>query len=303
MRNIKYVIVTPARNEESHIEKTLKSVVSQTILPEKWVIVSDGSTDGTDEIVQQYALRYSWIEFIRMPYHSDRQFAAKVYAFNAGYKKIKDTSYDIIGNLDADISFEKDYFEFLLSKFNENPKLGVAGTPFVEESSVAYNYNYTNIEHVSGQCQLFRRECFEEIGGYVPIKGGGIDWTAVTTARMKGWQTRTFTEKTFIHHRKMGTGNSSTMMALFRQGQKDYFLGNHPLWEVFRTLYQMTKKPLIIRGSLLLLGFSWAALKGVKRPISKELMEFIRREQMKRLKTIFTKIGSLRHSNISLILW
>ena len=79
-------------------------MVSQTILPEKWVIVSDGSTDATDEIVQRYALMYSWIEFIRMPYHSDRQFAAKVYAFNAGYKKIKDTAYDIIGNLDADIS-------------------------------------------------------------------------------------------------------------------------------------------------------------------------------------------------------
>jgi len=291
---IKYAIVTPAHNEEANIEKTLKSMVTQTILPEKWVIVSDGSTDGTDEIVQRYAIKHNWIEFVKMPHHSDRQFAAKVCAFNAGYEKVKDITYEIIGNLDADISFEKDYFEFLLNKFIENSELGVAGTAFVEGLSVAYNYNYANIEHVSGQCQLFRRKCFEEIGGYVPIKAGGIDYTAVTTARMKGWHTRTFLEKTFIHHRKMGTGNSGVMMAWFKQGKKDYFLGNHPLWEIFRTLYQMTKKPLIIGGSFLFFGFAWAGLKGVKRPISKKLMKFIRREQMQRLKNIFRKALRLK---------
>jgi len=264
--HLKYVLVTPAHNEEANIEKTLKSMVAQTILPAKWVIVSDGSTDGTDEIVKRYAIQHDWIEFVRMPHHSDRQFAAKVYAFNAGYEKIKGTTYEIIGNLDADISFEKDYFEFLLSKFDNDQRLGVFGTPFVEDGK-HYDYRFTNIKHVSGACQLFKRKCFEDIGGYVPIKGGGIDWAAVTTARMKGWQTRTFTEKVCHHHRKIGTGNSSAMMTWFRQGQKDYFLGNHPLWESFRTLYQMTKKPFIIGGSILMFGFTWAGLKGVKRPL------------------------------------
>jgi glycosyltransferase involved in cell wall biosynthesis len=292
--HLKYVLITPARNEEAYIEKTIQSVISQTVLPRKWVIVSDGSTDSTDDIVKKYLVGNTWIGLLRMPEHGDRQFAAKVHCFNAGYEKVKDVKYDIIGNLDADISFEKDYFEFLLSKFNENPKLGVAGTPFVEDSSVAYNYNYTNIEHVSGQCQLFRRECFEEIGGYVPIKGGGIDWTAVTTARMKGWQTRTFTEKTFIHHRKMGTGNTSALISWFRHGQKDYFLGGHPLWQIFRTVYQMTKKPYIIGGLLLFFGYNWAYISRVKRPISRELMEFHRREQMQRLKNTFRKALKLK---------
>ena len=287
--HLKYVLVTPAHNEEANIEKTLKSMVSQTILPEKWVIVSDGSTDSTDEIVKRYAIQHDWIELVRMPHHSDRQFAAKVYAFNAGYEKIKGTTYEIIGNLDADISFEKDYFEFLLSKFEEDQELGVTGTPFVEDGK-HYDYRFTNIEHVSGACQLFKRKCFEDIGGYTPIRGGGIDWVAVTTARMKGWKTRTFTEKTCLHHRKMGTGNSSAMMTWFRQGQKDYFLGNHPFWEIFRTLYQMTKKPFIIGGSFLFFGFAWAGLKGVKRPISEKLMKFIRREQMQRLKQRFLKL-------------
>ena len=181
-----YVLITPARNEAAYIENTILSVISQTVLPIKWVIVSDGSTDATDKIVISYASSNSWIELVRMPEHRDRQFAAKVHCFNAGYDKLQGLKYDVIGNLDADITFEKDYFEFLLGKFHKNPELGVAGTPFVEGNEKTYDYRYTNIEHVSGACQLFRHQCYEEIGGYTPIRGGGIDWVAVTTARMKG---------------------------------------------------------------------------------------------------------------------
>ena len=267
---LSYVLITPARNEEAYIEKTIQSVIYQKYLPKKWIIVSDGSTDRTDEIIQKYILSNSWIEFLRMPERRERQFAAKVQCFNAGYERIKDMSYDIIGSLDADISFESDYFAFLLSKFLEFPRLGVAGTPFMEGPS-RYDYRFTNIAHVSGACQLFRRECFEDIGGYVPIKAGGIDWIAVTTARMKGWTTRTFIEKTCFHHRPMGTGNSSQIMAWFRHGKKDYFLGSHPLWEVCRSLYQMSKRPYIIGGSLLLFGYTWAFLFRVSRPISEDL--------------------------------
>jgi len=282
-KNLSYVLITPARNEEANIEKAIRSVVCQTFLPKKWVIVSDGSTDGTDDIAMHYLQNNPWIELLRMPEHTDRHFSAKVNCLNAGYAKVKDLDYDILGNLDADISFGPDYFEFLLSKFQEDSNLGVAGTPFVEEGK-HYDYKFTNIEHVSGACQLFRRQCYEEIGGYVPIKGGGIDWVAVTTARMKGWKTRTFTEKTCLHHRKMGTGNARAIMTWFRQGRKDYFLGNHPFWEIFRTIYQMTKKPIFIGGALLMLGFMWSAITRMNKPISIELQIFIRSEQMRRLK-------------------
>lgn len=264
-------------------------MISQTVLPLKWIIVSDGSTDRTDDIVTQHLPKHPWIELVRMPEHTERHFSAKVNCFNAGYAKAKSLDYDIIGNLDADISFGPDYFEFLLAKFQENPNLGVAGTPFVEEGK-HYDYRFTNIEHVSGACQLFRRKCYEEIGGYIPIKGGGIDWVAVTTARMKGWKTRTFPEKTCLHHRKMGTGNASAIMTWFRQGRKDYFLGNHPFWEIFRTLYQMTKKPFVIGGALLMCGFTWSAITGMSKPISTELQSFIRREQMIRLKEFSKKM-------------
>ncbi len=279
----RYILITPARNEEEHIEGVIESVAAQTHLPAKWVIVSDGSTDATDALVRKHLQNYSWMEFMRMPEHEDRQFAAKVHCFNAGYAKVKPTEHDIVGNLDADITFERDYFEYLMSKFADDPRLGVAGTPFVEDGK-HYDYRYTNIEHVSGACQLFRRRCFEEIGGYVPIKGGGIDWAAVTTARMRGWKTRTFTDKTCRHHRKMGTGNASPILTWFRQGRKDYFLGNHPVWELFRTVYQMSHKPYCLGGSLLLAGYLWSAAKNEERPISHELIAFVRKEQMHRLK-------------------
>ena len=281
-----YVLITPARNEEDFIEMTIRSVISQSVLPKRWVIVSDGSTDKTDKIVLKYAEENDWIILVRLPEHRDRQFAAKVHAFNAGYHIIKDLQYNIIGNLDADITFDESYFEFLLNKFSDNLSLGVSGTPFVEDSSRSYNYEYTNIEHVSGACQLFRRECFEEIGGYVPIKGGGIDWTAVTTARMKGWETRTFTEKRCFHHRKIGTGNSNHLSAWFKHGYKDYYLGGHPLWQIFRCFYQMSSKPYIICGLYLLSGFFWAFLTRVEKPVSKDLISFHRSEQMARLHKI-----------------
>jgi poly-beta-1,6-N-acetyl-D-glucosamine synthase len=282
---LSYVLITAARNEEINIASTIHSVMSQTLLPKKWVIVSDGSTDRTDQLVMGYLPGNSWIEFIRMPEHRDRHFAAKVQCFHAGYEKVKHLEFDIIGNLDADISFGRDYFEYLMHEFVQDPLLGVAGTPFTENGR-HYDYRYTNIEHVSGACQLFRRKCFEEIGGYVPIKKGGIDWVAVTTARMKGWKTRTFTERVCLHARKIGTGNARPLLTWLLQGQKDYFLGNHPLWEVFRSVYQMTKPPFIIGGGLLLLGYVWALLRRQEVPISKEIKEFVRKEQMHRLKKL-----------------
>jgi len=281
-----YVLITPARNEAAYIELTLDSMIKQTVLPLKWVIVSDGSTDGTDEIVKKYTAEHKWIEFVRILERSERHFAGKVQAFNAGYARVKDLKFQLIGNLDADISFGEDHFHFILTKFDEDSLLGVAGTAFIEGSSVSYNYDIVDIAHVSGQCQIFRRECFEEIGGYVPIKGGGVDWTAVTTARMKGWKTRTFPERSFYHHRKMGTGKSTLLVSRFRYGKQDYYLGGHPLWEVCRSVYQMKNKPYIVGGLLLFLGYLWGLLRRIERPISDELVAFRQKEQKLRLKKI-----------------
>ena len=282
-----YVLITPARNEAQFIELTIKSVVAQTIRPIKWVIVSDGSTDDTDEIVRKYAADNPWIDLVRMPERRERHFAGKVHAFNAGYARVAHLEYGAIGSLDADISFDEAYFFFLLGKLAEDPTLGLVGTPFKDGPNSIYDYRFVSIEHVSGACQLFRRECFEQVGGYVPVKGGCIDHIAVISARMKGWKTRTFTEKVCLHHRQMGTAQDSVMLARFRNGRKDYIIGNHPVWELCRATYQMTKKPLALGGLMLACGYLWSMIRRVERPVSSELVAFYRREQLRRLRRFF----------------
>lgn len=288
----KYVVITPARNEAHFIRLTLQSIVAQTVLPAKWVIVSDGSTDGTDDIIKNYAAEYPWIELLRMTERNERNFAGKVLAFNAGYARVKDLPYEVIVSLDGDVSFAQGYFEFLLGKLADDPALGLIGTPFLDAQKETYDYRFVNIEHVSGACQVFRRECFEDIGGYVPVEGGGIDHIAVITARMRGWKTRTFPERTCTHHREMGTAQRGSAMARFKFGMQDYALGGHPLWELFRTLYQMTKRPFVLGGLMIGCGYLWAMARRAPRPVSKKLIAFRRREQLLRLKKCFTLTAS-----------
>jgi glycosyltransferase involved in cell wall biosynthesis len=291
---MKYVLITPAHNEEAFIAKTLDSMVGQTLLPERWVIVDDGSTDETGEIVERYASRYPWIELVRLPQHRDRSFAGKVHAFNAGLERVQSLQLDVIGNLDADLSFKPDYLEFLMRKFSEDPKLGVAGTPFIEDGYDSARDSFEGENHVAGGCQLFTRQCFQDVGGYIPNRAGGIDWIAVTTARMKGWKTRSFPEKRFHHYRTLGTAGRSNAAASFSYGEKDYYLGGSPIWELFRVAYRMTKQPVIIDGLALLSGYCWAALRRMKRPVTPELMRFHRREQMKKLRAIFRTLLRFR---------
>jgi len=287
-----YALITPARNEAAFIEQTILSVIHQTVLPIKWVIVSDGSKDGTDEIIERYALRFPWIELVRMPQREDRHFGGKALAFNAGYEKSRKIKYDIIANLDADITFDEEYFYYLLKKFVQDPTLGVAGAPFRQGSS-QYDYRFSRKEHVSGACQLFRRACFESIGGYVPLKEGGIDLVAVVTARMKGWKTETFTGKYCIHNRLMGKAEPHLFKYILRSGVGDYRMGVHPLWQFFRAVYQMSNKPIFLLGFLHLAGYFWAMLIRAPRPISKEFVRFRRKEQKAWLKEYYKKILAL----------
>ncbi len=285
-----YVLITPARNEEAFIENTIESMIHQTVLPSKWVIVDDGSIDKTPDIVSRYLARHPWIELIQMPQRRDRSFAAKVVAFNAGYDRVKGLQYEIIGNLDGDISFDRDHFEFLIRKFSEDPLLGVAGTVFREEGYSSETDSFEGHKHVSGQCQLFRRRCWEDIGGYIPHGAGGIDWMAVTTARMKGWKTESFRERSFFHHRHLGTAERSVLSSFFSYGEKDYYLGGHPVWELFRVAYRAAKQPYILGGLALGLGYCWAFLRRTPRPVSRELMAFHRKEQMIKLKAILRSL-------------
>jgi hypothetical protein len=226
-----------------------------------------------------------------MPERGERNFAGKVYAFNAGYALLRNLQYDAIASMDADISFDSEYFSFLLGKLDADPRLGLVGTPFQNGSNQTYDYRFTSIEHVSGACQLFRRACFEQIGGYVPVKAGGIDLAAVMAARMRGWKTRTFTEKVCMHHRELGTALGGGLAERFRQGVKDYVFGGHPVWELFRFGYQMARRPVVLGGLALGAGYFWAAVQRLERPIPSEMVAFRRHEQMERLKTFLLNVN------------
>jgi hypothetical protein len=199
----------------------------------------------------------------------------------------------VIGNLDGDCSFERDYLEYLLGKFAQNPRLGVTGTNYMEGSwdkSLKHDYRFASIEDVSGACQLFRRESFAAIGGYKPSKHGGVDLIATVSARMHGWETRVYTDKILIHHRQQGAAQFNKFLVEFSNGQKDYMFGSHPLYAICRATYRLTKKPIILGGCLLFIGYFWAMLKGTEKIVSPELTAFRRKEQRARLGRLLRRL-------------
>jgi poly-beta-1,6-N-acetyl-D-glucosamine synthase len=287
--HLKYILITPARNESSYIEKVIQSVMLQTILPSLWVIVDDNSSDRTAEIVGRYARTAKWITLLRTRDNTINAFPSKAYSFNAGYDYIrkKGVPYDIVGSLDADISFSADYFEFLLAKFRENPRLGVAGTDYVENKFHSVRDTKASKLHVNGQCQLFRKMCFDDIGGLKPIQSFGEDLFAVIMARYQGWETNSFSERVFVHHRPIGTKSAGPLVAKFNHGGHDYILGNAFLWQLLRAVYWTKNKPCVFGGIMLFLGYVWSFTRGDSIVLSPTVLKAYRREQYQRLMPIF----------------
>jgi biofilm PGA synthesis N-glycosyltransferase PgaC len=277
-----YVLISPARNEESFISKTIDSVINQTIRPLRWIIIDDNSSDRTAEIVRDYAESYDFIQLISRDGTAERSFASKSKAVAYAYEALRPLDFDYVGNLDADIELLPDYYESILTKMEANPKLGLAG---------GIRYDYLNEKFVLRDCarnsvggpiQLFRRECFERIGGYKALPYGGIDAVAETMARSYGWEVRSFPEIRVFHYRATGTAGRSIWNALFRAGLRDYSIGYHPLFELAHVAKNLFAKPYF--GSLLTMaGYLSALIKREKRAVPKDLMEFLHREQLGRL--------------------
>ena len=281
-----FAIITPARNEEANIEKTLISMVAQTIKPVKWVIVSDGSTDSTDEIVKRYASEHDFIELLRRDTSGSGNFGSKVYAFQAGYEKLEGIEYDFVGNLDGDVSFAPDYFEKLLTNF-ENEKMGLAGGIILEQFDEKFLPQTMSDNSVAGAVQLFRRECYESFGGYIPMKLGGIDSCAEILSRFKGWEVKTIRELEVKHHGRVVTGGKNILQTRFKKGKVNYLLGYHPLFQFFVSLGRMKNSPYIIGGILMFFGYLAAGISGLERQVPEDMVKFLRQEQMDRLLTMF----------------
>ena len=282
---MKYALVTPAKNEEKYIERTLVSVVEQKVKPVKWVIVSDGSTDGTDAIVKKYASQYAFIQLLRRE-SSERNFGNKVYAFDAGYHALKDTDFDFIGNLDADIELPPDYYQIMMERFDKNPKMGLAGGSRLDWCNGTFVKVHCARNSVGGPFQLFRKLCYEEIGGYRALKLGGIDAVAEIMARQKGWVVRSFVDVVAHHFRCTGTAKGGRYQASFRSGKKLYVIGYHPLFVAFKIAKTRSVSG-FIRQLFEIAGYSFASIRQYERQVPGEFVHFLQNEQLDRIKFFF----------------
>ncbi|MHC4943836.1 MAG: glycosyltransferase family 2 protein, partial [Planctomycetota bacterium] len=247
----KYVLITPTRNEEDFIDRTIQGIVEQTVKPVQWIIVSDASTDRTDDIVKAYAKKHPFIKLVRVEERNGRDFASKVFAFKRGYAQLNGVAYDYVGNLDADIYVEPDYYASVLAEFEGNEKLGLAGGVRYDLYKGEFKRYGKAANSVGGCVQLYRRACFEETGGFIPVKYGGEDAIAEIMARMRGWEVRSFPDRKIFHYRETGAMNRSVLTTRFREGIKDYLIGYHPLFEMLRCIFRINQKRPWFLGALL----------------------------------------------------
>jgi hypothetical protein len=282
-----YVLVTAAYNEEKFIAQTIESVLSQTVRPKKWIIVSDGSTDRTDAIVESYSKHHDFIHLHKILQPHARNFAAQVNAINSGYAMLKDLPFDFFGNLDADVSFAPNYYEQLLAKFEQDATLGLAGGYIHEEKNGVFRNRPGNSTHaVAHAIQLFRRDCYEAVGPYIPLPYGGPDWVAEIVARQKGWEVRSFPDLPVNHYRPTCSAGG-LVRGRYRQGLMDQSLGCDPMFEVFKCFSRLAGSPVVIGALARLSGFVWASLRQFPRAVPRDISDSLRAEQRARVRSIF----------------
>lgn len=279
-----YVLITAARNEGEYIDQTIDAVRSQTHPPLRWIIISDGSTDNTNEIIEKHAAECDFIELVATKPRQGRSFGAKAKAINTNYRRLASLNHEVVGILDADITFEPDYYEKLLPEFDHDPELGLTGGFVLDiingqpiRRTLSINWS------VRGPVQTFRRECFEDIGGYRALKYGGIDAVAELMSRKAGWSVRTIPEIYAKHHRPTGTETQNFIKAHFKVGKQNYVNGYAPVFMTLRCLKRLVKTPVIFGGAAMMTGYIKAWVTGEPFEISNDLVIFLRKEQKQRL--------------------
>jgi glycosyltransferase involved in cell wall biosynthesis len=288
-RIVPLVIVSPVRDEADYIELTLQSMVAQTVRPREWIVVDDGSSDNTPEIVLRYAEQYPFIRLVRRSNRGFRKLGGGVIAaFKEGLAQVTEGDYAYLAKLDGDMSLGPRYLEKMFEKFAANPRLAtVSGKVFRPEDGRLIEEAITE-EHVAGQFKLYRREAYEAIGGFLEaVLWDGID---VHSVRMHGWDTMNFhdPEALLYHHRLMGSSDKHIWRGRLRWGRGIHFMGYHPLYALASGVFRMRETPFILGGLLIICGYMQAALSGAPRYDNPEFIRYLRKWQLHKLKRMLT---------------
>lgn len=284
-------IISPVRDEAQYIRKTLDAMVAQTVQPQEWLFVDDGSTDDTRAIIESYTEQHPWIRVIARDDRGFRQLGSGVIAaFNFGRDNLRSTDYRYIAKLDGDMSFPLRYLEVMLQKLDEDPKLAaVSGKVFRPEGN-SYVEEYIIDEMVAGQFKLYKREAFDDIGGFTQtILWDGID---IHRCRLKGYRTLSFDDREarLIHHRLMGSSDSNVFKGRVRLGRGIWFMGYHPLYAIASGLFRTHEKPYVIGGLIIIASYFYAALRREPRFDDEAFIRELRNWQMQQLRTLHKRV-------------
>jgi biofilm PGA synthesis N-glycosyltransferase PgaC len=288
-----YALVTAARNEAEYIALTIDSVVRQLVPPAEWIIVSDGSTDGTEAIVLTASKRHPWIRLIPLAPGRQHCFSSVVRAMELGIRSLR-TRYEFIGLLDADVTMDVEYFKILLSKFHSNPRLGIAGG-VVTDVDLGRKRLPRNRKDVPGAVQMFRRGCLEAIGELISLPEGGWDALTCAKARMSGYETTLVCELDVLHLKARNSASGRALKRKWDFGRRDYAIGNGVGFELLKCISRIGERPYLV-GSLVWFGGYLTSLL-VRRPrsVPVELISFMRREQAQRIMKLLALPWPTKH--------
>lgn len=294
MTGRRVAVVTAARNEAAKIARTIESVVAQEHRPDRWVIASDGSTDETDEIVASYCERHPWIQLVQVSGDTKRDFASKVHALKAAVGALGQITEDYFGVLDADIVLEPEHFRVLLAEFEADARLGLVGAQIWEEFDGKRVLHDTTKDTVAGAVQLFRRAAYEGTSGFQPLPNGGEDTLAELEVRMAGWETRTVGHLQVTHIGRVVSGGRGSLTIRYRRGRNQWLFGYGLVFAGVTSVYRMRERPPILGGLVQFAAYLWAALRRPERPVSKDLIKWLRREQRAKLRALLTRANLAR---------
>ncbi|MGB0109700.1 MAG: glycosyltransferase family A protein [Terriglobales bacterium] len=277
----RYVVITPVRDEEKHVEATMEAVASQTIPPSDWVIVDDGSTDGTGKIIDQYAAQFPWIHVVHRPNRGYRKSGGGVVeAFYAGYNSLRCDDWEFVVKLDGDLTFSSDYFEKCFEHFIAEPRLGIGGGEIYHSLGGELKLEPNPRFHVRGATKIYRRACWEEIDGLWVAPG----WDTIdeVKANMLGWKTYSFPELSLLHHRFTGSAEG-LLRDRVKHGLACYISGYHPLFVAAKCVSRLVQRPYAIGAAAIFYGFLKGYLTHAPRVNDLQMIDYLRTQQLRRL--------------------